>query len=161
MRNIKEFSRTTPSYTYNVNDAVGIDLDRFAIGMSIKLGNYTCYALPRLETQHIFDLTPSAEVGVFESNAYSTHVDGTNSFTVTFPLWRIPSGVADSEGTYQIFLFRVDTGSTLNTTEDGTTQPATISPNNVVLDYGGFTILESLVPPLKDSAKRGVTLAFA
>ena len=168
MRNIKEFAKTTPTYIYNISDAssAGLELDAMNIGMAIRLGENTYYVLPTRGSYNIFDFTEVPAENLWASDTYCWHQDGTNRFVVTVPLWRLPSSELVTEGSYQIFLFRQDAYSNAITwppddeTGETRTTPTVYPAHNVVIDYGGFSILDRIAPPIAGEAKRGTTLAF-
>lgn len=158
MRNIQAYKRSTPTYVYNVTgaDVSGIDIDTLAIGMTIKWTTFTAYILPRLDTNSMFNIVESATVKAYQSDTYCRHESGTNTFIITLPLWRLPTTLT-GEAVYQIFLFSKSQYSKVVT--DGATLlvPATIQATNVVIDNGGFELLDSYVPPIIGETASGIT----
>ena len=160
MRNIKEFAQTTPTYVYNISDAVtaGLELDKMAIGMAIVFGTATdqiYYIFGERPT--IMDLSDGT--ALIEAY-YATHIDKTNTFVLNVPLWRIASKNVGESGQYQIFLYQKELYSVGTTKEDGTGNPDRIPPRNVVIDYGAFTLLDRLAPEILGAAKRDDTLVL-
>jgi len=157
MRNIQAYKRSTPTYVYNVTgaDAAGIDIDALAIGMVIKWETYTVYILPSLGTNSMFDIDESdTTVKTYESDTYCRHYAGTNSFIITLPLWRLPTAVT-GEAIYQIFLFNKTPYSVGETDASGGINPAMIQAINIVIDNGGFELLDSYVPPIAGETEAG------
>ena len=157
MRNIVAYKRSTPTYVYNVTgaDVSGIDIDTLAIGMTIKWTNFTVYILPLLNVNSMFNIVESATVKTYQSNTYCRHEDRTNTFIITLPLWRLPTTLT-GEATYQIFLFNDTQYSEIVTSGKALITPATIQATNVVIDNGGFELLDSYVPPIIGEAPAGV-----
>lgn len=156
MRNITAFRRSTPTYVYNISgaDLTNINLDDLGIGMTISWDNYTAHFLPLRSPYDMFDITPSETVALFEHPAYATHDSGTNSFSLNIPLWRLPSTLED-EGRYQIYLFRLRPFAAINyQPPDGSGTPGVMHATNIVIDHGGFNLIDSLVPAIIGQAKR-------
>jgi len=165
MRNIKEFAGSTPTYVYNISDAasVGMDLEKMSIGMSIQLGDATYYVLPDIVIPEIFDFSDVQADRVWRNDNYCRHVANSNQFIITPPLWRIPRNNTETEGIYQIFLYMLIPHSLIVTDHTGdivTERPAVFNPLNVIIDYGGFVLLDRIAPPLSLPEKRGGNLAF-
>lgn len=130
-----------------------INLDDLGIGMTISWDNYTAHFLPP-RSYDMFDITTSATVALFEHAAYATHESGTNSFSLNIPLWRLPSTLED-EAQYQIYLFRLKPYALINyQPPDGSGTPGVMHATNIVIDYGGFNLIDSLVPTILGQEKR-------
>jgi hypothetical protein len=160
MRNIKEFAGTTPVYVYNISDAdiARVELNKMAIGMSISLGENVYYVLPVDTPPEIFDFTGVPAENIWRNNNYCKHIANSNQFILTVPLWRIPLSETETSGTYQIFLFMEEDYSISETIyEDGEIvgiRPTVVNPINMVIDYGGFALLDRLAPKLIGQSKR-------
>ena len=153
MASIRTYRNSTPTFTYNVTgaDEAGIDLDKMAIGMTLSWDNFTAYILPAPEVYDFFDITEGATVVAYRDNRYCRHINGTNSFSITLPLWRLSSSLGD-EATYQVFLFNRETLSLIGG-DDENIRPAIMQPINIVIDAGSFVLYDSLVPPIIGSVK--------